>query len=119
MSFEHSYLVGGDCQFLGFIKLSNDPESILNSVGIYGSEFSDKSIFNPFSEYGSMTGKWSLNNPRCENPPRFFLKGRYVTVVSANEDFPNRITPALFMNNLIYHVPDILKGRFPLHILKS
>ncbi len=49
-----SFIVANDGQYLGKLSLNRfDMESIVNSFGPYGSQFSATSIFNKFGNYGT------------------------------------------------------------------
>ena len=47
----------------------NDPNSVSNPDGEYGSPYSQDSINNPVGEYGSPYSDKSINNPYATNPP--------------------------------------------------
>lgn len=57
-------------KFLGTLSLnSNDPNSVSNPYGRYGSQYSPDSINNPVGRYGSPYSNKSINNPYATNPP--------------------------------------------------
>jgi hypothetical protein len=57
-------------KFLGTLSLnSNDPNSVSNPYGRYGSQYSPDSINNPVGKYGSPYSDKSINNPYATNPP--------------------------------------------------
>jgi len=57
-------------QYLGNLSTNqNDPDSVSNPHGRYGSKDSEDSINNPDGKYGSPQSNDSLNNPYATNPP--------------------------------------------------
>jgi hypothetical protein len=57
--------------FLGNLNANpNDPDSIANPYGRYGSRSSPTSINNPYSRYGSSHSPDSARNPRGRGAPR-------------------------------------------------
>jgi hypothetical protein len=72
-------------QFLGLLSSnSNDPNSILNTQGSYGSPFSLKSIHNPQGVYGGSAGMYSPFNLNCLNPPIILYQRQPILVVTSN-----------------------------------
>jgi glutaredoxin-related protein len=110
-----SFLQGQDGQFLGKI-ISNkyDSDSILNKYGTYGSKYSNTSIFNKYSQYGSPYGSNSVNNPYCQTPPKLFIKGQFVGVVSVNKYVANQIPTETFLYLLGNDINSIINKRFSL-----
>jgi hypothetical protein len=107
-----SYLVAEDGQLLGKINTNPyDTESILNEYGPFGSQYSATSIFNEYSQYGSQYGFYSINNPYCTQPPKLYINGRLLGLVSANSHVPNRISPEAFLYTLRNDLNDLLQGR--------
>ena len=57
-------------RYLGNLSTNhNDPDSVSNPQGRYGSKDSEDSINNPNGKYGSPQSNDSLNNPYATNPP--------------------------------------------------
>lgn len=103
-----SFIVANDGQFLGKLCLNiYDPESIMNTYGLYGNPYSSTSINNKFSLYGSQYSSLSPFNPYTSTPPTIYLRGNkfgYLTVnqflyISVN---PNQISEWMKFNNLYY-----------------
>ncbi len=109
-----SYLIAQDGQFLGKITTNKyDTQSILNKYGSFGSKYSTTSIFNQYSQYGSKYGSYSINNPYCSQPPKLFLNGKFMGVVSTNKYVSNRIPTETFLYALENDINSLLKGKFP------
>lgn len=110
-----SYLQAQDGQFLGKIVSNKyDNDSILNKYGTYGSKYSNTSIFNKYSQYGSTYGNYSINNPYCQVPPKLFIRGQFVGVVSVNKYISNQIPTETFLYLLENDINSILAKRFTL-----
>jgi hypothetical protein len=57
-------------KYLGNLSTNqNDPDSVSNPHGRYGSKDSEDSINNPDGKYGSPQSNDSLNNPYATNTP--------------------------------------------------
>ena len=57
-------------KYLGNLSTNqNDPDSVSNPHGRYGSKDSEDSINNPDGKYGSPQSNNSLSNPYATNPP--------------------------------------------------
>ena len=57
-------------QYLGNLSTNqNDPDSVSNPHGRYGSKDSEDSINNPDGKYGNSKSNDSLNNPYATNTP--------------------------------------------------
>jgi hypothetical protein len=57
-------------KYLGNLSTNqNDPDSVSNPHGRYGSKDSEDSINNPDGKYGSPQSNDSLNNPYATNAP--------------------------------------------------
>lgn len=103
---KESFIVASDGQFLGKLSLNTyDPESILNSYGIYGNIYSATSIWNQYSAYGSPYSSLSPFNPYTSTPPIIYLRGRNVGFLSVNPYLygsidPNRIQDWMKFNGL-------------------
>lgn len=107
-----SYLIAQDGQFLGRItKNRYDNESILNKYGPYGSRYSPTSVFNRYSVYGSQYGVHSLNNPYNTAPPKLYIKGKVIGVVSKNRYVSNRIPTEAFLYTLTNNLAALLAGK--------
>lgn len=106
-----SYLIAQDDQFLGNINSNRlDRDSITNQYGPYGSPYSATCIFNSYSQYGSRYGQFSLNNPYTSTPPRLFLQGKYVGVVTANRFLPDRIDNSDFLYAIKHDIDALANG---------
>lgn len=89
-----SYIESGDGVFLGGLNPNRfDDESIFNQFGIYGSRFSPSSIFNSFSTYGNQFNTMSPYNQLGTNPPRLYVKGKFVAFLTKNEMKSPRVDP--------------------------
>jgi glutaredoxin-related protein len=107
-----SYLIAQDGQYLGKLTDSQyDTDSILNQYGPYGSPYSTTSIFNPYSPYGSEYGSYSINNPYCTTPPKLFINGRLLGLITANRYVTGRIAPEAFLHSLKNDLRSLLAGR--------
>jgi hypothetical protein len=72
--------------FLGVISMNKVMRhSIANSLGPYGSEFSDKSIMNDFSQYGSSVSHKSAFNSIASEPPKIFKNDKFVAYLTINQ----------------------------------
>lgn len=73
-------------QFLGVISSDRyGDKSICNPYGNFGSRYSDFSVLNPYGDYGSRYSDFSAYNPRAEYPPVLVLSnGEPLAVVSVN-----------------------------------
>ena len=81
-----SYIEAGDGVFLGRLNPDRfDDESIFNQFGMYGSRFSPSSIFNQFSTYGNGFSIWSPYNQFSVDPPKLYVKGRFVAFLTKNQ----------------------------------
>ncbi len=90
------YLIADDGTFLGHLgEVPTDPESIHNEVGVHGSTVGAKSIFNSVSKYGGEIGQYSPFNNIASRPPRLFVEGAAVCVVTVKEHQVLRIDPAI------------------------
>lgn len=107
-----SYLSAQDGQYLGKITDNKyDRDSILNEYGPYGSPYSATSIFNPYSPYGSEYGAYSINNPYCTTPPKLFINGHLLGLITANRYVAGRISPEAFLYTLKNDLRSLLAGR--------
>lgn len=107
-----SYLIAQNNQYLGKITdNSYDNDSILNEYGPYGSQYSNTSIFNPYSPYGSEYGAYSLNNPYCSTPPKLFINGNLLGLISVNSYIQNRIPTESFLYTLKNNLTYLLEGK--------
>jgi hypothetical protein len=94
---DYNYLLGAliyaaDETFLGLVsKNSFDPNSISNSLGAYGSWFSQTSIFNEFGPYGGEFSPMSPFNDFSPTPPRLERDGYVLGYLTTNKAIPNRI----------------------------
>ncbi len=73
--------------FLGSTTLpENDPDSIWNEWGKYGSKDSPLSMFNPHGMYGSSVSPYSPWNPYASNLPALYTGEGYFTGFLYGED---------------------------------
>jgi hypothetical protein len=104
----YSYLVGQDGQYLGEI-VSNIylANSIVNSYGTYGSEYSSTSINNEYSIYGSTYSRYSAYNSLAFTPPLIVyraLDGNVaIAYLTKNTILPYAIDPDLLKAYLTTH----------------
>jgi len=90
------YLIADDGTFLGHLgERPTDAESIHNEVGIHGSTVGAKSIYNTVSQYGGAVGQHSPFNNTASRPPRLFVEGAAVCVVTVKEHQVLSIDPAI------------------------
>ncbi len=106
-------------KYLGCINCSKfDPNSIYNTFGRYGSEYSSDSIWNKFGLYGS---PYSLNspwNPFTTTPPiikdssktniGFLTTNSFLFLPTLN---PNRLKKSSFDDSLIFEFKDSLEEK--------
>jgi hypothetical protein len=83
-----AYVYAYDGTYLGFFGSSLSPESIMNTYGIYGSNYGTN-MRNEYSLYGSPFGIYSANNSYSLNPPKIFKRGVPIGVVTNNYVFTN------------------------------
>lgn len=94
---DYDHLLGAsiyanDGTFLGVVsKDPFDPNSISNSFGDYGSEFSQASIFNEFGPYGGEFSPLSPFNDFSSTPPRVVRDNTVLGYLTTNAFIPNRI----------------------------
>ena len=83
-------LYAEDGTYLGKVNSNqNDPESISNPFGKYGSKYSPTSINNESGAYGSKISLQSANNPNTSHAPNLYGTGygcapTYLGKMSAN-----------------------------------
>ena len=81
-----SFIEAGDGSFLGRLNPNRwDEESIFNRFGIYGSNYSPSSIFNRFSTYGNQFNSLSPYNRFSANPPKLYVKGKFVAFLTKSQ----------------------------------
>jgi hypothetical protein len=89
-----SYIEAGDGTFLGKLTPNQfDQDSIFNQFGTYGNQFSPSSIFNQFSKYGNQFNPLSPFNEFSNNPPKLFVKGKFVAFLTKNKFKKPRVDP--------------------------
>ena len=72
------YLVAPNGQYLGNLNANpNDPNSVNNPNGLYGSPNSPYSINNPNGMYGSPNSPFSATNPNAIGPMTPRIEGGY------------------------------------------
>jgi hypothetical protein len=100
-----SFIVAGDGTFLGKLNPNAyDNESIFNQYGPYGSRYSQTCIFNPYSPYGGQFSAASPFNQYATDPPKVFLKGRFVAFLSVNQHKTPRLDPNSIIDWAKQHV---------------
>jgi len=110
MSFEFLMAIGqwsqlwaANGQFLGVLSNNqNDPYSISNLHGLYGSYVGKYSIRNSTCLYGSRDGEYSAYNPNCLNPPIVFYQEQPLLVITTNNEIKQQV------NGLKLIDPDLL-----------
>jgi hypothetical protein len=71
----------------------NDPNSVNNKYGTYGSPYSSNSVNNQHGPYGSPYSDTSANNPYATNAPKLYDKdGNYRGKLSTNPYDPDSIS---------------------------
>ena len=101
-----SYIESGDGVFLGRMSRNRfDDESIVNRFGIYGSRFSPSSIFNKFSTYGNHFSALSAYNRSSNNPPKLYVKGKFVAFLTKNRMKRPRVDPDELLSWVEQNVP--------------
>lgn len=88
------FIEAADGTFLGTLNLNSlDRESVFNTVGPYGSQFSPTSIYNQFSKYGGQFSNLSPFNAFCQTPPKVFVGGEFSSYITSNKLISPRIDP--------------------------
>ena len=83
-----------DGQFLGVINDNEiDPNSLANSFGTYGSQFSTYSIWNEYSIYGSVLSSLSAYNSLASSPPRVYVNSVFYAYLTTNTVKIPRLDP--------------------------
>jgi hypothetical protein len=91
-------IIGSDEAFLGIISKGKfEQDSIVNTFGDHGSEFSAVSITNKFSPYGSQFSNLSALNPSASLPPKIFDGETFIAYLTTN----NLLTPRVDMQKLL------------------
>lgn len=79
-------------QFLGILSSDqDDPYSISNLDGIFGSLRGIYSIRNSAGLYGSPSGIYSPYNTECLNPPIVYFQGQPALIVTKNPHYHKQI----------------------------
>ena len=87
-------IVADDGQFLGVITKNRvASNSILNSVGSYGSRVSSTSIFNQVGQYGGRVSRLSPFNRAASSPPRIYKGNEFIAYLTINTTKQPRIDP--------------------------
>lgn len=94
-NFDHilgASIFAADDTFIGLIsKDEYRQDSISNTFGPYGGEFSQLSIFNEFGPYGGIFGPMSPFNDFSNMPPRIVKNETVVGYLTTNQLFEGRI----------------------------
>ncbi|MEK7754134.1 MAG: hypothetical protein AAB403_02120 [Planctomycetota bacterium] len=91
---EGAFVFADDGQFLG--KITSDTfaaDSLGNTFGRYGSEYSPTSIFNPNGKYGGEFSSLSPFNAFATRPPLIFIGSKPVAHLTINQTKTPRIDP--------------------------
>ena len=78
-------LVAADGTFLG--NINNNPfdsDSLANSFGTYGNQFSFLSIWNEFATYGNAFSSYSPYNSFTSTPPEMYIDGAFYGYLTKN-----------------------------------
>ena len=67
-------------------------------------------FFNSYSSYGSRYGQYSINNPYCLTPPKLFINGKLLGLISTNRHVQNRYSPEAFIYTLNNDIQSLLSG---------
>jgi hypothetical protein len=91
---EGAFIVPDDGQLLGKITTNSiDHNSIINSIGRYGSSISSTSMFNSIGKYGSDILRLSPFNDITSSPPRIFKGERFIACLTMNKMKKTRVDP--------------------------
>lgn len=94
-------IVGADDSFLGVISRdANDPESLANGWGQFGSPQSPYSIWNQDGRWGSRYAADSPWNPYATRPPRVFDGDEFRGYLTTNTSLHPRVDPEWLRNHL-------------------
>jgi len=87
-------IIGADDTFLGVISRdTDDPESITNREGRWGSRWSEDCLWNPDGPWGSRYAHDSPWNPYATRPPKVFDDHCFIGYLTTNTDLQPRIDP--------------------------
>jgi len=87
-------IVADNDTFLGVISRDeDDPDSITNPYGRFGSPWSPYSIWNPDTRYGSVDGKGSPWNPYATKPPKVYDGNEFRGYLTTNTNLYPRVDP--------------------------
>lgn len=96
--FENGMVVSGDGEFLGFVTRNHDdPNSLANVQGIYGSPLAPNSIFNKNGKFGKDGSDFSVSNNLALRPPRIVKDDGKWIYITANK----AISPRVGMEELV------------------
>lgn len=102
ISAQHLVLYGGTYQneFLGCLTCGKqDPESVCNAYGNYGSSYATYSIWNGHGNYGSRYSNLSPWNQYADNPPAIHdITGLFYGYLTANPYLPNRTNNGILID---------------------
>ena len=91
---EGAVIVADDGQFLGKITINSiGHNSVLNSIGPYGSQISGTSIFNSIGRYGGEISRLSPFNSITSTPPKIYKEDRFIGYLTVNRIKTPRIDP--------------------------
>lgn len=89
-----SFIEAADGTFLGKLSPNKlDQESVFNEFGLYGNKFSQQSVFNKFSVYGNQFNTNSPFNQFSNNPPKLYVRGKFVAYLTKNRLLGPRVDP--------------------------
>ncbi len=84
-----------DGMFLGIIIPGDESlDSTCNDSGTYGSPFSDLSIRNQDSEFGTLFGDRSAFDPDASDPPWILIEGELAARLSSSSLLTNTVNPS-------------------------
>jgi hypothetical protein len=96
-----SVIVGSDNTFLGVISRDvNDPDSISNPYGRFGSPESPYSIWNSSGRWGDPYGQDTPWNSNATRPPIVYVGHTFWGYLSANPAVYPRVDPRALMDSL-------------------
>ncbi|GAB4188775.1 MAG: hypothetical protein Fur006_29420 [Coleofasciculaceae cyanobacterium] len=94
-------VVGQDGAFLGVV--SDDQyadKSICNPYGNFGSPYSSTSVLNQRAQYGGTYSDLGAYNPNAQQPPLIIQNGQPIALLTKNQDLQGGIDPDVFFNQV-------------------
>lgn len=94
-------LWAADGTFLGEVtRQPNDPRSLSNAAGPYGSRHSRLSIFNGDAPYGAAQSSVSAWSAQAATPPALYWRGHFRCYVTMNQRVSPRISPLHLLDKI-------------------